>query len=136
MVKELTTNQQADNKRELKNWEIWLDWPKKNTSTCSNWFHRHLKIYISIELIRKRSKLNFYRQLMIILIKKFKQSQVGNKMNSIRLQLITITTTTKIKILSDRKIRGLIKHLICRSLWAKLVQLWINALPKVKIWVS
>jgi len=57
-------------------------------------------------------------------------------MNSIKHQLITITTTIKIKIWLDRKIRGLIKRLICRSLWAKLDQLWINALPKVKIWVS
>jgi len=57
-------------------------------------------------------------------------------MNSIKLQLIIITTTIKIKIWANRNIRGLIKPSICRSLWAKLGQLWINALPKVKIWAS
>ena len=70
---------------------------------------------------------------MTILIRKFKLRIKVNKMNSIKLQLIIITTTIKIKIWANRNIRGLIKPSICRSLWAKLDQLWINALPKVKI---
>jgi len=70
---------------------------------------------------------------MTILIRKFKLRIKVNKMNSIKLQLIIITTTIKIKIWANRNIRGLIKPSICRSLWAKLGQLWINALPKVKI---
>ena len=73
--------------------------------------------------------------MMTTSTKKFKQSKMGNKINSTRLQPIIITTTTKIKIW-NLKIREQIKHLICRSLWAKLDQLWINAFKKVRIWIS